>query len=215
MGGDQENEPVGRNGNGVTLYYYASIPSNLGRSPVSGSLMIMPSQAWAEPPETNQVGQVLSELGLIGEAYEEGFLVGEKFGSLITFAGCSPALMTDPDQAGDKLMTVHLLGPWEQPRLLVGRNTTKPRCPGCRARIVDWRELTETYASQPDLIHSCPQCGTQTRPVDLDWRQQAVAGRLLIEVRNVFPGEVVPTDNLLLGLTRATGVEWRYGWVQR
>jgi hypothetical protein len=50
------------------------------------------------------------------------------------------------------------------------------------------------------------------RPCELDWRQHALCGRLLIELRNVFPGEAAPSDTLLRELRLATGSDWRFAW---
>ena len=105
-------------------------------------------------------------------------------------------------------MALH--GPFELPRLVTGPNTVKPRCPGCRGRFDDWRDRLPGWQSGEPAI--CTGCGGSWPAWALDWREHAIGGRVLVELRNVFPGEAIPSDLLLRRLKEATAIRWRYAW---
>jgi hypothetical protein len=46
------------------------------------------------------------------------------------------------------------------------------------------------------------------------WRKNAGFGRVFVTVEDVFPGEAVPVPTLLEGLRAASGVDWRYFYLQ-
>lgn len=132
---------------------------------------------------------------------------GEGFARHVIFAGCSPTLRFAPETPDDtQFCHVALHGPESAPRIVSGANTVKPRCPHCRQRIADWANRLQGIAAP------CPGCGQTLQAIELDWRQHAALGRVLIEFRNVFPGEASPSDRLLADLQQVSGFDWRYGW---
>jgi len=180
----------------------------------TGCLVLAPAPT-GEPPERAVLLDHLRDIGFIGESFtrgqEQGFLIGDRFLQLITFMGCSPHIELTPPEDGGSFCHVRLLGPEAEALLLIGRNAQAPRCGECRGRIEDWREQSEAWRQQPSLNQvSCPRCGALQRPVDLDWRRQAGAARLLLEVVDVFPGEAVPVPGLLRGLEGLGAGPWRY-----
>lgn len=139
------------------------------------------------------------------------YRAGTGFHRHIVFAGCSPHLVLDPPADGSlRFCHVVLHGPFASARLVTGPNTVKPRCPTCRERLGDWRTRLADW--QRDLPATCSGCGAAYAAGDLDWRGHAVAGRVLVELCNVFPGEAAPSDALLQTLHQVTGRPWRHAW---
>jgi hypothetical protein len=178
---------------------------------MNGSLYLSPKSATGTP-ELHAVSACLSELHLCGPLLIEApdkqvFSAGDGFARHVVYAGCSPHLRFEPSGPHDRdFCHLALLGPYPSPVLITGENTVKPRCPRCRARLVEWQGLARARRA------TCPECGNQSAPWELDWRQHAAAGRFFIELRNVFPGEASPSDRLLASLREHTGMEWEYAW---
>jgi hypothetical protein len=166
-----------------------------------------------QAPDLNLVRAVLHSLDVIAGPIDSAtFTAGTGFDRHVVFAGCAPHLVMQPPEDGSlRFSHVALHGPFASPRLVIGPNTVRPRCPSCRARFADWRERLEDWSAGTSDAH-CATCGNSCSPHALDWRGQAISGRVLIELRNVFPGEATPGDQLLDSLRDATGKAWRYGW---
>ena len=164
-------------------------------------------------PELDRISGVLRMLEIIGTPIGDGrFAAGPGFERHVVFAGCSPHLVLQPPADGSlQFCHVALHGPFDAPRLIVGPNTTRPRCPVCRARYTDWQDRLGDWRRGRRDAH-CTHCGQRVSPHRLDWRGQAISGRVLIELRNVFPGEASPSDRLLGELRSATCEDWRYDW---
>ena len=176
------------------------------------SLFLSPKDTRATP-SMSAIQSVLSNLEIIGPPLEgDVFRAGPGFAKHIVFAGCSPYLpMEPPDDGSLRFCHIALQGPFSTPRLVTGTHTVSPRCPSCRHRFSDWRGLLQTHTVDPGSI-DCPGCGTRHEICALDWRQRAACGRVLIELRNVFPGEAMPSDTLIASLQRATRLPWAYAW---
>jgi hypothetical protein len=180
----------------------------------TGSLFLHPSDPWFAPPDSASVVATLTGLDMLGAPCGEAtWLAGDGLMRQIIFAGCSPHLeFTPPADGGSNFCHLALLGPFDRPRMFTGPNTLKPRCPACKTRVADWRPLAEAFRADPASPWQCPACGAIQGIETLRWRQHAVFGRLLVEIRNVFPAEGVPSDQLLSALEETTGVAWHYGW---
>jgi hypothetical protein len=63
-------------------------------------------------------------------------------------------------------------------------------------------------------VITCPTCGETSPPWAYDWKQKAGFGRLLIRIEEVFPGEAVPTPELMDLLQSSAGCSWRYFYLQ-
>jgi hypothetical protein len=181
---------------------------------MSGSLFLHPSDPWSEPPDSADVLAVLADLDILGAPHgPQTWLAGDGLLRHITFAGCSPYLeFTPPADGGSRFCHLALLGPFDAPRLFTGPHTLKPRCAACKTRVEEWQPLAAAYAADPAAPWQCPSCGARMGIEDLRWRRHAVFGRLLVEIRSVFPAEGLPSDLLLAALEKATGVSWDYGW---
>jgi hypothetical protein len=175
------------------------------------SLFLAPADPLA-CPDPKRVADVLRTLAISGDALgAQLYAAGEGFARHVVFAGCSPHLVMEPPAEGSRRFChVALHGPFETPRLVTGPNTVKPRCPHCRARFDDWRDRLAAWEAG-EAAH-CRACGNRSAPHELDWREHAINGRLLVELRNVFPGEASPSDLLLQQLAAATGIPWRHAW---
>jgi len=178
---------------------------------MNGSLFLFPKNL-ADSCDPDSLEQSLRSLGIIDSMLSSTenariFLAGNNFPRHVVYAGCSPHLKFEPEGDDDHAFchaAIH--GPFEQAQLQTGQNTVKPRCPHCRARLSDWQERIEKEALP------CPSCEKKLAPIALDWRQHAACGRIFIELRNVFPGEAAPSDQLLASLKQVSGFEWRYAW---
>ena len=164
-------------------------------------------------PEMAPVRQVLIDLAITADVLGPArFAAGDGFSRHVIYAGCSPHLVMRPPEYGSlSFCHVALHGPFMRPRLVTGPNTVKPRCPGCRARFANWREELDSWQSGLEQAQ-CATCGRRFPPSRLDWRGHAISGRVLVELRNVFPGEASPSDLLMQRLKTHTGEAWHFAW---
>lgn len=176
------------------------------------SLFLAPADVQAST-QRDPVISVLRDLEIIGDEIErDTFSAADGFSRHVVYAGCSPHLVMRPPADGSRQFChVAVHGPFDEPRLVTGPNTVKPRCPVCRTRFDNWRSVLQGWQAGHQRA-GCPGCAHRWRPYELDWRGHAIAGRILIELRNVFPGEASPSDLLTLALQQATGTAWRYAW---
>ncbi len=178
---------------------------------MQGSLYLTPQNV-QDTCDLGVAHRVLDTLGVSGGVIVDnlGYRVlwaGPNFSRHIVYAGCSPHLRFEPTDAEDMAFChVALHGPFEECVVQVGENTVKPRCPQCRSRFVDWADALDSG------VMFCCSCRVEFAACELDWRQQAAAGRVLLEIRNVFPSEASPGDMLLGQLYEATQFVWTYAW---
>ena len=176
-----------------------------------GSLYLTPTSP-GDVCDLESPAQALAALQVTAKPIATGkqcrvYCAGDGFARHVVFAGCSPHLRFEPRDAHDRhYCHVALHGPFAPPRIITGQNTVKPRCPHCRARLADWRKRLDRAAA------ACTACGILVTAASLDWRQHAAVGRALVELRNVFPGEASPSDQLLHTLAEHTGFSWRHAW---
>jgi len=171
------------------------------------------------PDDAGELRRVLREIGLIGAEFScagrTHYCAGENFLHLLSFLGCSPSVALEPpldqeapDDAAKAFCHVHLGVPQSRVQFLSDPGTV-PRCPRCRQRIEQWRDVITTWQQAPeDYSWQCPGCGHEMCPRQLDWRQGAGFGRLFIEIWGIHPHEAVPGDRLLAALRRVSGGEW-------
>jgi hypothetical protein len=180
----------------------------------TGRLILAPSDPLAPAPAGESLVAALRAIGLAGAELDparQTFQAGERFLELISFLGCSPHVDFEPPAPGSEAFChIALIGPSEAPVLLHGVNTAPPRCPGCGARVTDWRERLS--GAHEGLC--CEHCGRSLTAAQLKWRRSGGFARLAVEVRNVFPNEAVPVPELMQCLARETGGEWTYFYVQ-
>ena len=181
----------------------------------TGRLVLTTADPLASPDRALVTG-VLSQAGLVGAPLpgrECAYAAGPELFSLLTFAGCAVRVSTRPE-LGDSFCHVRIPASTSAPYLLAGRNTRPPRCPGCRARLQNWRDRVSDWRDRPDAETLCPACGEARPPWLWDWKQQGGFGRLFVLVEEIFPDEAVPNPGLIELLTRACGTGWRYFYVQ-
>jgi hypothetical protein len=181
----------------------------------TGRLLLSPEDPFLVPDRT-LLAAILTEAGFLGEPVSgqiDAFLIGERFLQLLTFAGCS-VKVAHADDGNTPFCHIRLAGPFEQPRFQCGRNTRPPRCPSCRSPLGDWKKrLTNGKEADPAAI-SCPTCGEASSPWAYDWKQKAGFGRLFIRIEEVFPGEAVPTPELMSLLQNVVDCSWLYFYAQ-
>ena len=182
---------------------------------MNGSLFLIPEQPRSRFSDIAALKTLLLETGLIQDktagSNNTSYLCGDNFAQLITFMGCSPHLVFEPPEDGSKKYCHVCLHDSENIELFTGQQTAPPRCPSCRFRIADWRSLLDGWNSDVATASwSCPKCNILSAPCELEWRQSGGAARTAIEIRNIFPGEAVPVDQLMAKLHEITGQKWRY-----
>lgn len=152
------------------------------------------------------------------------FAAGPRFMSLITFMGCMPFLVLDPEQgrrAGmDGFCHVQWSGFCDPPRLLATRySEARYVCPGCGHRdtypgldqeALDGEGTREVWGVAWRGL-DCPECGTALDASAVRWRRSGVITRQALLVWGVEPREAVPAAELLTVLQEASaGRPWDY-----
>lgn len=163
--------------------------------------------------EIDGLQQHLMKLGLLGESLPmndgQGYRLGERFYQLLTFMGCSPALKLEPAGAEDKRFCHFrfIQKPYTVFRFL--RAEARARCPRCRKPGSSAGDILRLFdAHQQDWL--CPHCRQASALTDINWKHEAGMGLFFIELLDVHPHEVAPTDSLLKVLETITGRRWRY-----
>lgn len=164
--------------------------------------------AWA-PDAPDSVLSRLAALGLIHPdlrvpGVEDALCAGPDFMVLVTFLGCSPSVMLEPDQAGGATCFVrqHL---YPDTRFISQTRSVRARCPHCRAAAAP-----RAGAHAHDERYTCGNCGHGTDLSALDWRHSAGYGRWFLEIAGVHPHEAVPSDRLLDCLRDVSATDWNY-----
>lgn len=181
----------------------------------TGRLILTPGDPRAAPSRELLL-EALAEMAVIGAPLAgrgDAYAAGEGLLGLISFAGCAVAVELDPG-VGVPCCHVRVPALLAHPELQYGRNTRPPRCEGCRASLVDWRERFAHWRGHPHVGVVCPGCGEIRPPWRWDWKGTGGFGRLFVLVEEVFPGEATPTPSLLERLTAASGTGWRHFFVQ-
>lgn len=173
-----------------------------------GKLTLYPGNSTSTPPETEPLIRSLRKQGMIGQPLNSdtnSFLAGDNFLQLISFVGCSPAVCLTPEaDIGNRLCSLTLRGPFDQPQLVWDRNGHPPRCPACSKSMTNWKQHLG------NTLIRCDRCGVESGLETITWGKHAGYARIFIEINGVFPGEAIPVDLLFKQLYRDTGFEWRY-----
>ncbi|NKN33909.1 hypothetical protein HF203_11820 [Marichromatium bheemlicum] len=178
-------------------------------------LVLTPTDPHARPGVRLLISQ-LTQCGFIGAPTRRGggvYQVGDAFLSLVSFIGCAVRIDATGQGQGP-WCRVGISRPSSRTRPCLGRNTRAPRCHSCRERLEDWARRLELWHDQPRSGWRCVGCGVVRPPWSWDWGRGGGFGRSFVEITGVFPGEAVPTPALLDLLTRASGLNWRYFYVQ-
>lgn len=180
-------------------------------------MLLTPQDPQAVIDQAN-VRRILREAGFSDgplPGTESSFLAGNRFLSLITFAGCSVQLELRPSNtSGERFCHIRFSGPYRQPVLRHGRNTRPPRCPSCRAPDREWRDHCLHGAGRGVEPIQCASCGTPSLPWFWDWKETGGYGRGFVEIEEIFPGEASPTPALISLLEGIADIPWRHFYVQ-
>ncbi len=167
-------------------------------------------------PDRAALERTLAAEGFLGASLPGragGFLVGERFLQLVTFTGCSVQIELSPTDDGP---FCHILvsGPFERPEFASGRNTRPPRCPSCRSPMQNWKNAISLWEEGGPSAVSCAACGRSNSLLTVDWKAKAGFGRLFVRVEEIFPGEAIPTPELMRLLACTSPGDWRHFYVQ-
>ncbi|MGD8575910.1 MAG: hypothetical protein PVG50_01870 [Thiohalophilus sp.] len=183
------------------------------------SLLIYPQDSEYSPKNPATLIRALQQAGLVGEALDylpgERYRAGDAFLQHISFLGCSPAVEFEPAGHGNEQFchVGFLYG--DRLEFRGGPQHVQVYCPHCRHLETDWSAIIDGWHRDPESYrYTCPQCGTQTRATELNWRKTGAFARIFIELFNIYPHEAVPTDGILKRLREETGVEWKYIYVR-
>ncbi len=190
----------------------------------TGRLVLTPT----DPLQTVCVTDVITALKsvrLLGDALPgeaDAYVAGPALGDCVGFTGC--AVQFDGLNQGGQMG-----GPWlrippasDSPCLLWGRNTRPPRCPSCEAPLRAWREQLPLAAGGPGALVSsdaalalhCSQCGATAAAYRWRWGRHGGAGRSLVFIEEVFPGEAAPLPALFRTLEGVGAGPWHFFYVQ-
>jgi len=181
------------------------------------SLYLFPTEAIATVPAISAVSKCLQQLKILGSAFAEyHFLVGNNFFQHIIFAGCSPAMQLKPNPTNDSNFThISWLISSGDPRLLIANRDARPRCPSCNHKLSNWKTNVLDWIAHPTQSYTCEKCHQSCSVTSLNWRHYAAYGSLLVQIHQVFPGEAVPSEQLVNALQDATEATWTYAWADK
>jgi hypothetical protein len=167
-----------------------------------------------------EMEQVLLQVGLIGKAWgdetQHRYLIGKHFLQLVTFLGCAPAIELQPSANGDtEFCHVGISDIYPTTQFISDTQDVLPRCPHCRKRYEDWQPTIQSWRTDPAYQIHCPACQQSLSPMELDWRQSAGFGRVFISIFNIYPREAIPTEALLVALSKATDQTWDYFYTRK
>ncbi len=155
---------------------------------------------------------VLQQKGFISDPWsyqnEDLYLAGNKFSSLLMFCGCAPCIEFKPLANGElgsnfvAIQFVSLSADYFYP----GKQPFNYPCSRCSTSI----PLSNNEINNQSSLFSCPQCNQKYDYSKINWRRKAGFGQFFIEVRGIFEGEVIPSDELLHILSKITDSKWNY-----
>ncbi len=185
----------------------------MNRVPQTYCLVLHPGAENNGQVDIGRLEKHLSHLGLLGECFLSGaeprYKLGEHFFQLLTFMGCAPALKLEPDTLDDEKFCHFHFVQYPQVFFRSLRPEVKARCPHCRKPGSTADEIRREYfLKQQDW--RCPHCQKVSSPYELNWKHEAGMGRFFLELVDVYPHEVVPTDCLLKELETFSGHDWQY-----
>ncbi len=181
---------------------------NEGESEARPRLLLYAGTGTPVSNDPDVLVKTMTGLGLVGGKLEHSltdYLPGERFLDHITFLGCSPNIALSPEE-GKSYCYIHFSEMRPSPVLYASTNTVPPRCRQCEQVMRDWRDCSEPAF--------CSRCSVEARQDNLMWRRQGALSRWVIEILNIYPREAVPSAILLTALENASGVEWRYAYLQ-
>ena len=171
-------------------------------------LTLYPQQPDHRPQSVAALVDALKHTGLLAaETSDHCYLPGEQFLNLFSFLGCSPQIHLHPDE-GDNYCYIRIDDTHENAVCLGYTTTVIPRCPGCKHKLRDWKQVGNWQ--QAATACRCEHCKTETAMSQLKWRHECAYGRFSLYIAHIHPHEAVPTEQLLIQLRQASGFEWDY-----
>ncbi len=188
------------------------------------SLIILPNDPLADPPETGAFQRHLSRIGLTGEACDflgqKAFRTGTAFEKWIRFSDDHPKEFPARDQgvlipagAAGGLDECHVQIHDYSPRIeaLLGGDIINPSCPACGYILTEWGDMiADWFGDRRRYRWPCRHCSAMHLPWNLDWHRTCGFGRFFLEIRNVDYKEAEPADKFLESLKSAFGISWTY-----
>lgn len=178
-------------------------------------LALYPVSGQLSRTEQSQLQSHLLNLSLLGQVFQAGdetrFKLGDAFYQLLSFMGCAPAIKLEPDNPTDEKFYHFRFVDYSQMAFRSLRDDVKARCRHCR-KPGDTAAQVQQLSGRQDW--RCPHCQQQTALQEINWKHEAGTAQFFIELLDVHPHEVVPTDGLLKELETVTGQKWEYFYCQ-
>jgi len=136
------------------------------------------------------------------------YLAGNKFSSLLMFCGCAPRIEFKPlvnGELGSNFVAIQFVS-FSANHFYTGKYPFHYSCSKCSTSI----PLNDSVTDNQSSFFSCPQCSRQYNYHKINWRRKAGFGQFFIEVKGIFEGEVIPSDELLNILSSITDSNWKY-----
>ena len=179
----------------------------------NASLVLCPDDPRWAPADSDSLVALLQSIQLIGRPMERPmlFLTGSGFLDLVAFMGCAPDIRLEPGDDNQPFCHVHLLTKTDTVEFHCGKHTHKPRCPQCRTPVNDWKHKISQWLEYPiESEWRCTNCQHRASLWEYNWRRSAGFARCFIEIRNIFPKEAIPQQQLLDTLESHYGVRWHF-----
>lgn len=170
------------------------------------------------PTNIPEIVHALQQAGFLGEKWQspgsvlgDRYLIGDSFLSQVTFMGCAPAIELEPileQPDSTEFCHVEIEPIRHSVEFIRGSDHLISRCPHCRQRHANWKDIPETF------LYSCDKCEVETHLSEYDWKNTAGCGRFFISLHGIYPQEAIPTSHLLQTLEKISSTAWTYFYIQ-
>lgn len=174
-----------------------------------GLVPVTPATAVASEPLID----ALFDVGLFDGRFDfEGkthFSLGDRFFSLVSFLGCMPYLVLDPEEGMLKGVTgfchAEIIGPLDLPSAFATQQTRRLKCSGCGAfidlELAEWK----------DSGIGCANCDEIKPWGRVRLGDTGAFARSALLIHGVHRAEAVPGQELMETLKKISGgVSWRH-----
>ena len=159
-----------------------------------------------------QLISILKEIELLGnQESQQRYQTGESFLSLLCFMGCSPDIELFPQKDDQPYCYLEIPKPTDVTQCVISKNVKVPRCPHCKADLI---QLSKQLKQNCTQTANCYSCTKSIIPSQLNWRKTAFFAKNYILIGNIYEAEAIPDQKLLDSLEQSTQVPWLYAYIR-